>query len=198
MRALWPMARLSYALGCALRQVKPHITMFCCNAVNSPKTPHTMNWNTLAQFIHILAVVLWIGGIVFMDGFLAPALRRAVAQAQRRAQLLYVLFRNFFTAIWGAGAALVITGYGMVFLRGGFGMLSTAQWVMVVLGSAMVLLALYIFFVPFLRMRAAVLRADWDAACAQAGQIRLLSTANIVLAVPTILSGVWAIFGPLA
>ena len=159
------------------------------------KPPYAMNWNSLAQFIHILAVVLWIGGIVFMDGFLAPALRRAMAQAQQRAQLLYVLFRNFFAAIWGAGAALVITGYGMVFLRGGFGVLSMAQWVMVVLGSVMVLLALYIFFVPFLRMRTAVLRSDWSAACAQAAQIRLLSTANIVLAVPTILSGVWAIFG---
>lgn len=156
-----------------------------------------MNWNATAQFIHLLAVVLWIGGIVFLDGFVAPALRRAIDQPRPRAQLLYLLFRNFFAAIWGAGAALVITGYGMVLLRGGFGALSAAQWVMVVLGSGMVLLALYIFFVPFLRMRSAVRRADWDAACAQAGQIRRLSTVNIVLAVPTILSGVWAIFGPL-
>ena len=90
---------------------------------------------------------------------------------------------------------LVVTGYGMVFLRGGFGVLSAAQWVMVVLGTAMVALALYIFFVPFLRMRAAVLRSQWPAACAQAGQIRWLSAVNIVLAVPTVLSGVWAIFG---
>jgi len=197
MRALWPTASREQAKPCALRQVKPHITHFCCNQVTLSTPPHIMNWNSLAQFIHILAVVLWIGGIVFMDGFLAPALRRAVAQAQPRAQLLDVLFRNFFAAIWGAGAALVITGYGMVFLRGGFGALSAAQWVMVVLGSAMVLLALYIFFVPFLRMRSAVLHSNWDAACAQAGRIRLLSTVNIVLAAPTILSGVWAVFGPL-
>lgn len=156
-----------------------------------------MNWNAVAQFIHLLAVVLWIGGVVFIDGFLVPTLRRAVAHAQPRAQLLYVLFRNFFAAVWGAGAALVITGYGMVFLHGGFGALSAAQWTMVVLGSAMVLLALYIFFVPFLRMRSAVLHSNWDAACAQAGRIRLLSTVNIVLAVPAILSGVWAVFGPL-
>ena len=154
-----------------------------------------MNWNSLAQFIHLLAVVIWIGGILFMDGFLAPALKRAIAQAEPRARLLYGLFRNFFAVVWGAGASLVITGYGMVFLRGGFGVLSSAQWVMVVLGSLMVLLALYIFFVPFLRMRAAVLGGQWDAACVQAGQIRWLSTVNIVLAVPTLLSGVWATFG---
>ena len=154
-----------------------------------------MNWNSLAQFIHLLAVVIWIGGILFMDGFLAPALKRAIAQAEPRARLLYGLFRNFFAVIWGAGASLVITGYGMVFLRGGFGVLSSAQWVMVVLGSLMVLLALYIFFVPFLRMRAAVLGGQWDAACVQAGQIRLLSSLNIVLALPTLLSGVWAVFG---
>ena len=154
-----------------------------------------MNWTFFAQSLHLLAVILWIGGILFMDGFLAPALRRAIALAEPRARLLYVLFRNFFAAIWGAGATLVITGYGMVFLRGGFGVLGSAQWVMVVLGTVMVLLALYIFFVPFLRMRAAVLGGRWDAACAQAGRIRLLSSVNIVLAVPTVLSGIWSIFG---
>ncbi|MGC9185859.1 MAG: hypothetical protein ACP5GC_10485, partial [Thiomonas sp.] len=77
MRALWPNASREQAKSCALRQVKPHITHFCCNQVTLSKPPHIMNWNSLAQFIHILAVVLWIGGIVFMDGFLAPALRRA-------------------------------------------------------------------------------------------------------------------------
>ena len=154
-----------------------------------------MNWNFVAQFLHLLAVIVWIGGIVFMDGFLAPVLRRAIAQAETRARLLYVLFRNFFAVVWGAGSLLVVTGYGMVFLRGGFGVLSAAQWVMVVLGTAMVALALYIFFVPFLRMRAAVLRSQWPAACTQAGQIRWLSAVNIALAVPTVLSGVWAIFG---
>ena len=154
-----------------------------------------MNWTFFAQFLHLIAVIMWIGGIVFMDGFLAPALRRAIAQAEPRARLLYGLFRNFFAAVWGAGSTLVVTGYGMVFLRGGFGALGAAQWVMVVLGSLMVILALYIFFVPFLRMRTAVLGGQWDAACVQAGQIRLLSSLNIVLALPTLLSGVWAVFG---
>ncbi len=156
-----------------------------------------MNWNALAQYLHILAVVIWIGGVVFLDGFLVPALQRALTQEQQRAQLLYVLFRNFFAAVWGAASALVITGYGMVFLRGGFGVLNAAQWAMVVLGSTMVLLALYVFFAPFLHMRAAVRQERWQVACAQARKIRLLSTVNIALAVPTILSGVWAVFGPL-
>ena len=61
-----------------------------------------MNWTFFAQFLHLIAVILWIGGIVFMDGFLAPALRRAIAQAEPRARLLYGLFRNFFAAVWGA------------------------------------------------------------------------------------------------
>lgn len=154
-----------------------------------------MNWNTLAQFLHILAVVVWIGGMIFLDWILVPALRRAVADDERRIRLLHALFRDFFALVWGAGAILVVTGYGMVFLYGGFGALNTAMWVMVVLGSGMVLLALYVFFVPFLRLRAAVLRRDWARAATAAARIRLLSSVNIVLAVPTILSGVWAIFG---
>ena len=154
-----------------------------------------MNWNTLAQFLHILAVVVWIGGILFLDWILVPALPHALDDEAQRSRLLYRLFRNFFALVWGAGATLVLTGYGMVFLYGGFGALRPAMWIMVGLGSTMVLLALAIFFLPFLRMRAAVLRQDWPAAAAAAARIRLLSSLNIVLAVPTILSGVWAMFG---
>jgi uncharacterized membrane protein len=154
-----------------------------------------MNWNTLAQFLHILAVVVWIGGILFLDWILVPALRHALDNEAQRSRLLYRLFRNFFALVWGAGATLVLTGYGMVFLYGGFGALRPAMWIMVGLGSTMVLLALAIFFLPFLRMRAAVLRQDWPAAAAAAARIRLLSSLNIVLAVPTILAGVWALFG---
>ncbi|MBU2824636.1 hypothetical protein HF283_11075, partial [Acidithiobacillus ferrooxidans] len=78
---------------------------------------------------------------------------------------------------------------------GGFTALPTAMRIMVTLGTLMVMLALLVFFVPFLRMGRAIAAGDWPMAARAAGQIRLVSGINLALAIPTILAGVWGIFG---
>jgi len=153
-----------------------------------------MNLLFLLQFLHITAMASGIGGIFFMDLFLFPVIRQRMPDAPARLQLLYQIFRLFFAWVWLAGATLLITGYATVFRYGGFAALNTAMWVMVVLGTLMVVLALYVFFVPFLRMRRSVHAADWPGAGRAAAQIRLLSSVNLVLAVPTLVAGVWAIY----
>lgn len=149
---------------------------------------------TTAEFLHVLAVVLWIGGVFLLDLILAPLLERHVTPQEERLALLYALFRRFFVWVWGAGAVLVLTGYWVFFQYfGGIHGKSTAVWGMVLLGTSMVLLALYIFFVPFLRMGRKVRKRDWAGAAREARTIRRLSTINLVLAIPTIFLGVWAI-----
>jgi uncharacterized membrane protein len=59
----------------------------------------------------------------------------------------------------------------------------------------MVVLALYVFFVPFLTLHRAVQAADWPRAAAAARQIRWLSSVNLVLAVPVVVAGVRAFSG---
>ena len=150
---------------------------------------------TVLQFFHITAVVSWIGGIFLLDIFIVPVLRRNIASEAERSKLLYQIFRPFFAWVWVAGAALVITGYWMVYIYGGFTALPTAMRIMVTLGTLMVMLALLVFFVPFLRMGRAIAAGDWPMAARAAGQIRLVSGINLALAIPTILAGVWGIFG---
>ncbi len=154
-----------------------------------------MNEILIAQFFHVLAVVIWIGGIFMLDLMLAPLLARFITAQDQRVHLLYGLLRRFFTWVWLAGATLVVTGYGMVFLYGGFGALSLAMWIMVVFGTCMVLLALHVFFAPFRQMGRAIKREDWKAAAGAAAKVRFLSGINLFLAFPTILAGVWGIFG---
>lgn len=163
-----------------------------------------MNWYAIALFFHVNAVVLWIGGVVFLDFFLVPSLRRGMPDIATRSQFLYRMLRNFFILVWILAGILLITGYVMVDLRGDVqalmrgqwgDALSAAQWYMVLLGHVMVAIALYVFFLPFLGMRRALGQENWDRACVEAGRIRLFSMANIVIAVPAIGSGIWAIFG---
>ncbi|MGC8505040.1 MAG: CopD family protein [Acidithiobacillus sp.] len=154
-----------------------------------------MNEILIAQFFHVLAVVIWIGGIFMLDLMLAPLLGRFIAAQDQRVHLLYGLLRRFFAWVWLAGGTLVVTGYGMVFLYGGFGALSPPMWIMVVLGTCMVLLALHVFFAPFRQMGRAIRREDWKAAAGAAAKVRFLSGINLFLAFPTILAGVWGIFG---
>jgi uncharacterized membrane protein len=118
-----------------------------------------------------------------------------LAEPAARLTVIYALFRAFFVWVWVAGAALLLSGVIMVFRLGGFGALSGAVWVMVAGGSFMVVLALYVFFVPFLTLHRAVQAADWPRAAAAARQIRWLSSVNLVLAVPVVVAGVRAFSG---
>lgn len=154
-----------------------------------------MSLLTMLQFFHIVAVVSWIGGIFLLDIFIVPVLRRNIASEAERSMLLYHIFRPFFAWVWVAGAALVITGYWMIYVYGGFTALTTEMRIMVTLGTLMVILALLVFFVPFLHMGRAITAGDWALAARAAGQIRLISGINLALAIPTILAGVSGIFG---
>ncbi|MBB5373393.1 hypothetical protein [Acidocella aromatica] len=154
-----------------------------------------MSLMSLLLSLHVIAAITWIGGIFLIDLFLAPVLRRHLTDPAARLSIIHALFRGFFAWVWLAGAALLSSGYWAVFRFGGFAALSPAMWVMVAGGSFMVLLALYVFFFPFLALHRAVRAADWPGAAKAAGQIRWLSSVNLVLAVPVVLAGVRAFHG---
>jgi uncharacterized membrane protein len=150
---------------------------------------------SLLLSLHLIAAITWIGGIFLVDLFLVPALKHQLADPASRLRIIHALFSGFFAWVWLAGAVLLGTGYWAVFRFGGFGALSPAMWVMVAGGTFMVLLALYVFFFPFLALHRAVRAADWPHAAKAAGRIRWLSSVNLVLAVPVVIAGVRAFRG---
>ena len=72
----------------------------------------------LLAWVHVLAAVIWIGGMVFLSFILAPVFRRGTFGADRRV-LFQTLARRFRVAVWGSMILLVATGPLLVSSRTG-------------------------------------------------------------------------------
>jgi len=65
-----------------------------------------MNWLVLARALHVVSVVLWIGGVGFATSVLLPGISASVAAQQR-----FASFRAFESRfVWIARALVVIVG----------------------------------------------------------------------------------------
>ena len=66
-------------------------------------------------FLHVVAAMTWVGGLVFFVAALGPTLRAAGEQGAR---LVVVVARRFRVVGWSAIGTLVVTGVGAAWLRG--------------------------------------------------------------------------------
>ena len=67
--------------------------------------------------VHVLAAMLWLGGMLFLGVVGAPVLR-AVDPPELRQRLFHQLGLRFRTVGWAAIAVLVVTGILMLYARG--------------------------------------------------------------------------------
>lgn len=67
--------------------------------------------------LHVLAALLWLGGMFFLAVVGAPALR-GIEPPQLRQQLFQALGTRFRRAGWVAISVLVVTGVGNLYFRG--------------------------------------------------------------------------------
>jgi uncharacterized membrane protein len=137
--------------------------------------------------VHLLGVVIWVGGMVFSLLVLRPSL--AVLEPAQRIALHGQVFHRFFRLVWHAMPLVLLTGYGMVFaVYGGFAGAFWTIHVMHLLGLVMAAVFVLIFFGPWKVMRAA------DALPAKAAamdRIRKLIQVNMVLGLVIILVAAW-------
>lgn len=80
------------------------------------KTPVPVAYYVVVS-VHVLAAMLWLGGMLFLGVVGAPVLR-AVEPAALRQRLFNVLGRRFRGIGWGAIAVLVVTGALNLHYRG--------------------------------------------------------------------------------
>jgi len=140
---------------------------------------------SIALVVHILSVVVWVGGMFFALVILRPA--SGPLEAGPRLELWARVLGRFFSWVIGAIVLILVSGYVMVFsVFDGLAGLPLYVNVMMVLGIVMMLLFFHIYFAPFRRLRAAVARHDTAAAARQLGQIRWLVTAGLTLGLVTI------------
>ncbi len=133
-----------------------------------------------ALIVHILAAVVWVGGMFFAHQALRPA--AAALDPALRLPLWSRVFDRFFAWVIAAIVLLLLSGYAMVFgIYGGFAALPIYVNLMQGLGILMMLLFLHLYFAPWRRLRAAVGRQDWAEGGRQLGKIRTVVTINLVL-----------------
>ena len=135
---------------------------------------------SLSLILHILAAVVWVGGMFFAHQVLRPA--AAALEPGPRLALWSRVLGRFFAWVVAAIVLLLVTGYAMVFgVYAGFGGIGLHIHLMQGIGILMMLLFFHLYFAPWRRFRAAVVREDWAEGGRQLGQIRTIVTINLVL-----------------
>jgi uncharacterized membrane protein len=142
----------------------------------------------IALLFHILAAVIWVGGMFFAYVTLRPA--TAELDPAIRLPLFRRVLANFFPWVWAAIAALLISAYGVLVPdMGGFAGLPLFVNAMQVIGIVMILVFLHLFFAPWKRFRRAVDAGDLAAAAPQLVQIRYIVLFNLILGLIAIAIG---------
>jgi uncharacterized membrane protein len=143
---------------------------------------------TAALILHILAAVVWVGGMFFALLMLRPA--AAPLDPGMRLALWERVFGRFFPWVFAAIALLLVSGYAMVFgVFAGFHGIGRHVHIMQGTGIVMMLLFFHVYFAPWRRFRAAIARDDRAQAARQLNQIRWLVTINLILGLITVAVG---------
>ena len=140
----------------------------------------------IALGLHVLSVVLWVGGMFFAHMILRPA---AVAQLEPppRLKLWRHVFNRFFPLVWVIIVLVPVTGIGLVVPYGGFATSPMHIHIMTALGVVMILIFLHVYFAPFRRLKQRLDEDDIPAAAKHLAQIRFLVGLNTVIGFITIL-----------
>lgn len=139
---------------------------------------------SLSLFLHVLSVVVWVGGMFFAYMALRPV-AASVLEPPQRLTLWTGVFGKFFPWVWASVALILATGLYMLMVLGGA---DAPLYVlaMLVLGVLMMLIFAHVFFAPYKKLKRAVAAQDWKTGGAALAQIRILIGINLSLGLVTI------------
>jgi len=146
-----------------------------------------MTLSSLMLTLHILSVVIWVGGMFFAYVCLRPVATAQFEPPQRLA-LWAGVFSKFFPFVWLAIILILLTGYGMIFKTyNSFANAPLYIHVMQLIGIIMMFIFMHVFFAPFKHIKTAVITEDWPAGAKSLNQIRKLIAINLMLGLLTII-----------
>lgn len=135
----------------------------------------------LVYTLHLLAALVWVGGMFFAWMILRPAAITAL-EGPARLKLWVEVFQRFFVWVWVAVVLLPISGVGLIHMR--FAGFETApRYVQVMMGLYVVMAALFIRIqgLQLPALRNAVTAQDWPTGAAVLGKIRRLVGINLLI-----------------
>ena len=135
-------------------------------------------------FLHLAGVVLWVGGMFFAWMCLRPV---AAVQLEppARLKLWAGVFARFFPWVWGAVLTILLSGL-VPLLAIGMKRAPMHWHLMLLLGLTMSAIFIYVFAVPYAKLKTVIAQQDWPAGGSALGQIRQLIGTNLVLGFSTI------------
>jgi uncharacterized membrane protein len=142
----------------------------------------------IALLFHILAAVIWVGGMFFAHVILRPA--AGALDPPVRLPLFRRVLGNFFPWVWAAIVALLASGYGVLMPGlGGFAHAPAYVQIMQLIGIVMMLAFFHLYFVPWRRFQKALDAGDFPAGGRQLTQIRHIVLFNLVLGLIVVVIG---------
>ena len=136
------------------------------------------------KLLHLIAGIVWMGGMTFMLFALRPAALLTL-EAQPRAVLMGAVWKRFYALVLVAIVALFATGthlYTATFraarLATGEGGVPLGWNIMLVLGITMMLLFGHIYFAGFKKYERAVAAGQWPVAAKAAGLMHTMTLVN--------------------
>ena len=132
------------------------------------------------MLLHLLGVVVWVGGMFFAYMALRPAAVETLEPPQRL-PLWRSTFLRFFPWVWVSVALILVTGLMMIARIGGFASLPLYIHAMFAIGVIMMMIFGHVYFASFKKLKRGVAAQDWKAAGAALSQIRVLISVNLSL-----------------
>lgn len=135
----------------------------------------------LLYALHVLAALIWVGGMFFAWMILRPAAVE-ILQPPERLRLWASVFQRFFRWVWLAVIVLPISGVGLLHLR--FAGLETApRYVQIMMGLYLAMLALFlrVQLLQLPSLQQAITAQNWPEGGAVLGRIRRVVGINLLL-----------------
>ncbi|KON79337.1 CopD family protein [Azoarcus sp. PA01] len=142
-----------------------------------------MTFPHLMLFLHVVGVVVWVGGMAFAYLCLRPA-ATALPPAQRL-PLWAAVFARFFPLVWVSVALVAASGLAML-VATGFARAPVAWHVMLVTGFVMIAVFVWIWAGPWRALQSAVAGENWAAGAVALNRIRQRVAFNLALGFVTI------------
>ena len=133
--------------------------------------------------LHILAVILWVGGMFFAHQVLRPVAADQL-EPPARLRLWAGVFPRFFIWVWVSVLVLPISGYWMIFGQlGGMANVGLYVHVMQTVGLVMIGVYIWLYFGPYQRLLSAVAEERWPDGGAALVTIRKTVGFNLILGI---------------
>lgn len=140
------------------------------------------------KFVHMMAVILWVGGMLFAHCFLRPA--AAKLEPPVRLTLMESVLGPFLNAVLAAIAVILLTGAGMIgqaasqASQTGGAFFMPPSWTFMAAGGVLMMAIFgHIRFVLYKRLAAAVAASDWPRGGQAMGGMRRWVGVNLLLGI---------------